>query len=160
MAGQKPHIVDTSRSALGLPDDASDKKVEKIASGKAKKKTKSEMFAETFLGGDIKSIGQDIVSSIVIPAMKNTVSDLVHSVGDILTGGADRILYGGSETYVRGSQSNRRPYVSYDRSSKNRDRASSATSLSRRELSTHARRDRIKYQIRGRVRAGWYGGFD
>lgn len=139
MAGPKPHVVDTSRSALGLPEDISEKKVEKIASGKQKKKTKTEMFAETFLGGDLKSVGEDIVTSIVIPAVKNTISDLIHSVGDIFTGGADRILYGDNDIYVNGSRNSHRHYVSYDRASKTHNRTASVAK--RRDISAHARQE-------------------
>lgn len=116
---------DVSRSALNISEKPK-KKVEPITHGTRKKKSKIERASEEFLGDNPRSLGNDIVDDIVIPSIKNMISDLVHTIGDVLTGGADRMLYGQTDVGV-GSRYSRvgSTKVSYDRV-RNGTRASSA----------------------------------
>lgn len=106
---------DVSRSALHLPEK-SKQKIEPIAHGKRKKTSRIEKASEEFLGNNPKTLGDSIVSDIVVPSIKNMISDLVHTVGDVLTGGADRMLYGQTDI-IPGSRYSRSgsTRVSYDR---------------------------------------------
>lgn len=64
------------------------KKVEKVVNGvvQTKKKSAVDKVAETFIS--------DIVSDVLIPAAKKTVSDVVKTVFDIVRDGIDGLLYG------------------------------------------------------------------
>jgi hypothetical protein len=103
------------------------KKVEKVVTGKViqKKKTLGKRFMETFVGEDLKNIKGYIFQDVLIPAAKDTISDIVQGITDTIMGSVDVALFG--ETRRRGaSRSSRdrgKSYVSYDRmSSSSRDR--------------------------------------
>lgn len=92
----------------------SEKKVEKITSGKVikQKKTLGKKFAETFLGDNIESVSSYIIYDIIIPAAKNMISDTVSN-------GIEMILFG----QTRGSRTRRdrgKSYVSYSNYYKDR----------------------------------------
>ncbi len=80
--------------------DSSEKKVEKVVTGKVTKRKKSlgKKMAETFLEDDSKSIFEYIVYDILIPAAKSTLSDAI-------TGGINMALFGGEN-----KRNNREPY--------------------------------------------------
>lgn len=68
-----------------------DKKLEKVVSGKAvaKKKTESRKFLEAFVKDDLGSIGSYIISDVVVPSIKKTILDSVKAIlGE--TGGSGR----------------------------------------------------------------------
>ena len=77
--------------------------IEKVISGKAKVKKKSEMqkIAEIFIPSDLRKVRDNIIENIVGPALKKIVSDSL-----------DAFLYenGGSR---RRSEGERRPYANY-----------------------------------------------
>jgi len=97
------------------------KKVNKVIKGSVvtKKKSLGKRISETFLGDDVESVGSYIIHDIIIPATKNTISDMV-------SGGIEMLMFG--ET--RGSRTRRdkgKSYVSYssyygDRRGDKRDR--------------------------------------
>ena len=74
------------------------KKVEKVVSGtvKTKKKSGLEKIAGIFVSEDADNVKSYILTDIIIPAVKKTVSDIV-------TNGIDMILYGGSGKIGRGN---------------------------------------------------------
>lgn len=77
----------------------SKKKIEKpVVSGKVKTKKKSEMkkFADAFVSEDISTVKSYLFTDVLIPTLKNALSDAVKT-------GIDMILYG--EAGKRGRQS-------------------------------------------------------
>ena len=91
------------------------KKVEKVVSGavQTKKKSVVDKAAETFVS--------DIVSDVLIPAAKKTVSDVVKTVFDIARDGIDALLYG-DKGRPRGDSPVRRAYTKYYDSGSTRSR--------------------------------------
>ena len=68
-----------------------EKRVEKVISGKAKqkKKTETRKFFEGFIQDDLTNLGSYIVTDVIVPAIKRTIMDTVKAIlGD--TGGSSR----------------------------------------------------------------------
>ena len=76
---------------------------------------------ETLIYEDASEIGRYLMHDIVVPAVK----DLLH---DVITGGADRALYGEQRPRSTVSTGYSPRYVSYDRYSKSNSRSPSTTS--------------------------------
>lgn len=78
--------------------------IEKVVTGKAKVKKKSEMqkLAEIFIPEDMRSVRNRIITEIVVPAAKKIISD-----------GVDMILYDGEHRNRRRSENGSRAYTSY-----------------------------------------------
>lgn len=89
------------------------KKIEKVVSGTAKIKKKSEMskFKDIFLSEDVSNVKSYVLMDVLIPAMKKTLLDIV-------TTGADMILYGDERGSRQRAPSER---VSYRRCYDQRD---------------------------------------
>lgn len=94
------------------------KKVEKIILNDVTRRRKplSKRFMETFVGGDAKSVGQYVLFDVVIPAMKDTIADVVSQA-------IERMLFGEARstsrrTGVRPSGSG--GFINYNRISSNR----------------------------------------
>ena len=68
------------------------KKVEKVVTGTAKTKKKSEIrkFRDIFISEDAKNVKSYVFMDVLVPAIKKAISDIV-------TDGIDMILYGGSK---------------------------------------------------------------
>jgi hypothetical protein len=92
------------------------KKVEKVVSGTAKTKKKSEIhkFTDIFLAEDFSSVKDFIVSEILLPSAKKLVTDVVKD-------GIDTLIYGSPSYRDRGSNTFRAPYVSYGKMTDRRD---------------------------------------
>lgn len=93
-----------------------DKKIEKVTSGKVvqKKKTLGKKFTEMFLGDDIESVSSYIIYDVIIPAAKNMISDTVSN-------GIEMLLFG----QIKGSRTIRdknKSYISYNSYHKNKDK--------------------------------------
>lgn len=88
--------------------DIPEKKVEKVISGTARTKKKSEFskFASTFISEDIRSVKEYILMDVLVPAVKKAISDVV-------TNGIDMILYGESGSKKSDSTSSKISYRSY-----------------------------------------------
>ncbi len=88
--------------------DVPEKKVEKVISGTARTKKKSEFskFANTFISEDIQSVKDYILMDVLVPAVKKAISDVV-------TNGIDMILYGESGSKKSSSTSSKVSYRSY-----------------------------------------------
>lgn len=98
-----------------------EKKVEKIISGNARAKKKSEFskFADVFVSEDAGNVKSYILMEVLVPAVKKAVSDIV-------TNGIDMLLYGETGVHKRNGASSKVSYRSYyDRS--NRSTSSSRT---------------------------------
>lgn len=117
------------------------KDVKKIVEGdvQRRKKPLGKRFSETFLGGDAKGVGQYVMLDVLLPALRDMVSDAIST-------GIDQVLYGGRETWGGSSRgrSSSRPssglgHVSYNRySSSPASRPDPRESgMSRRARQTH-----------------------
>lgn len=98
-----------------------EKKVEKIISGNAKAKKKSEFskFADVFVSEDAGNVKSYILMDVLVSAVKKAISDIV-------TNGIDMLLYGETGVHKRNGASSKVSYRSYyDRS--NRSSSSSRT---------------------------------
>lgn len=84
-----------------------EKKVEKVVTGKviAKKKSGFSKLADEFISEDVKNVKSYIIGDVLIPAMKKAISDIV-------TNGIDMILYGGARPGKR-STADRVSYSGY-----------------------------------------------
>lgn len=76
-----------SREAQKEP--SKEKKVEKVVTGSAKTKKRSEIqkFADVFISEDVASVKSYVITDVLIPAIKKAISDIV-------TNGIDMLLYG------------------------------------------------------------------
>lgn len=98
-----------------------EKKVEKVISGQARAKKKSEFskFADVFVSEDAGNVKSYILMEVLVPAVKKAISDIV-------TNGIDMLLYGETGVHKRNGASSKVSYRSYyDRS--NRSTSSSRT---------------------------------
>lgn len=94
------------------------KKLEKVITGDAKTKKKSELhkITDVFVSEDAGNVKSYILSDVLVPAVKKLITDIVKD-------GIDMIFYGGTGySRDRGpGSSSRTPYVSYNRFSDRRD---------------------------------------
>lgn len=100
-----------------------EKRAEKVVQGKVKVKKKNEVrkFADVFVAEDTRNVKDYLLMEVAIPAIKNTIIDLI-------TNGINMLLNGDTG---RSSSSRKRSgdYVSYrDYSSRDRDRRDSRDS--------------------------------
>ena len=96
-----------------------DKNVEKVASGRTRKKSVGKMFADTFLADDIRTVKGYIFKDVVVPTIKNLIVDMISDT-------AERLFFG--ETRGRrssgGGLNERNSYTAYYKSG-NRNRSGS-----------------------------------
>lgn len=80
--------------------ESEERKIEKVVSGTAKVKKKSEIrkFTDTFISEDASNVKSYILSDVIVPAAKKLISDIVRD-------GIDMILYGGTGRSSRSSGS-------------------------------------------------------
>ena len=88
------------------------KKVEKVIKGNAKTIKKSDPSKGSFISDDLKNVGSFVVKDVLIPTLKDLVSDVV-------TNGIDMLLFGESRSSRKKSRTTDR--VSYTRYYDDRD---------------------------------------
>ncbi len=110
------------------PEEESKRITKQVAT--AKRIVRKKSFLDTFLNGTLKVVGGYILLEILIPAAKNTISDIINN-------GSDMILFGEPKSRRRDRERGRGPYVSYT-DYYDRDRGHDRDRFSDRE-----RRDRV-----------------
>lgn len=87
-------------------------KFEKVVNGVAKTRKKSEVrkFTDVFLAGDVENVKSYILSDVIIPTLKKSISDIVAN-------GIDILLYGESSRHSSSARtmSDRVSYQKYYR---------------------------------------------
>lgn len=131
--GEFPSNSHSSKKEPTSDKKREEKKVEKIVTGTVVKQKKSlgKRFSENFLGEDSKSVGEYIVTEVLVPNTKDLIVEIVKSAIEMFMWGERRSK--GSSRHGGGKQ-----YTSYgsyfsDKSS-DRDRG-----YGRREMSRSAR---------------------
>lgn len=108
-----------SHKSKEQPDEkVPEKKIEKVVSGTAKVKKKSEIrkFTDVFVSEDMDSVKSYIFMDVLVPAVKKAISDIV-------TNGTDMLLYGESGGKpTKKSSASRVSYRSYYDSGDRRER--------------------------------------
>ena len=101
-----------------------EKKVEKIISGKVKTKKKNELqkMAGTLIAEDAKSVKSYILMDVLVPAVKDAIEDIVTNGIRMLLRGDTKARSGGSSNISR---------ISYNKAYDSRDRGYSRTSRKR-----------------------------
>lgn len=87
--------VDYKPNSHKSKEEASEKRAEKVITGQAKLKKKSEIqkFADAFISEDVNNVKSYICRDVLVPAIKKVVSDIIKD-------SIDMILYG----EVRGNE--------------------------------------------------------
>lgn len=118
----KPNSHKSKEENKSSANPSSDKKVEKVVTGKARVKKKSELskFADSMISEDAVNVKSYILMDVLMPAIKKAVVDIV-------TDGINMILYGETNTASRkssGSKISYRKFYEDDRFSSARQRES------------------------------------
>lgn len=104
--------------------DKSEKKVEKVISGnvKTREKSLSRKFSDTFLGDDIESVKGYIIFDVIIPAIKDTISNVVSN-------GIEMLLFGETRGSGRKRNESYTSYSNYYKKDNKRERTRSVSSV-------------------------------
>jgi hypothetical protein len=97
---------------------------EKVITGKVVRRKKSlvRRFAETFIEGDVESIGDYVVRDVLVPAAKDAIRDVVSQGIERMLFGEERRSRRPSEPRNRYTTGGYRNYGSYSSSSSRRER--------------------------------------
>ncbi|MBO5906189.1 MAG: hypothetical protein J6Q84_07215 [Kiritimatiellae bacterium] len=117
-----------------------ERKVEKIASGKVKKKSEVSKLAGVFISEDIKNVKSYVLLDVLVPAIKKAISDIV-------TNGIDMVLYGSNGRSKKRSSGDRISYGAYYDKGRDGDWRAAASSRPRFDV------DEIVYDTRGEAEA-------
>lgn len=100
-------------SDIGKKSDIEKKKLEPVVKGNVKQQKRSfgKRMAELFLGDDTLSVRDYIVHDILIPTIKNTITD-------VITSSLEMTLFGERRSRSNISRDRNRSYVSYSSYSK------------------------------------------
>ena len=125
----------------------SEKKVEKVISGKVKTKKKSEIqkFADVFISDDVDNVKSYILLDVLVPAIKKAISDIV-------TNGIDMILYGETGKTKSNSIASKISYRSYydgrnDRRDYNSSRIKTGYSYDNITLDNRGEAENVLYRM-------------
>jgi hypothetical protein len=114
-------------------------KVQKVVTGKVthKKKSLGKRFMDTFISDDISNVKSYIVHGVLVPAAKDTITDIVQGVMDAIKTGLEVALFGEQARTSRGRDRGRTSYVSYDRYSSRDKKDDRRESYAARNRATH-----------------------
>jgi hypothetical protein len=111
-----------AKDAAAAKDVEGEKKIEKVVVGKVvrQKMPLAQRLREIFIGGDAQSVGRYILMEILVPAAKDTFSDIVSQ-------GVEKMVYGEARsssrrTGARPGGSTSGSYVNYSRFGSDRAR--------------------------------------
>jgi hypothetical protein len=95
-----------------------EKHIEKVAQGKRKKKPAAKKVGEAIIGEDMSEVKSYLIWDVLIPAVKDTIADLVKK-------GIDAMLFGGTQAprnvHREGGRSRASYSDYYDRNKRGRD---------------------------------------
>lgn len=93
------------------------KEITKVVSGpaKVKKKNPSRKIADMFISEDAANVKSYIMLDVIVPAIKDVVSNIVKD-------SIDMVLFGGTGGSKKRANTGNSPYISYNRFSDKRDR--------------------------------------
>ena len=101
--------VQRDYTKAGKPNEEPEKKIEKVVEGKVvtRKKPLPKRMAESFMGGDLRTVRTYILFDVLLPAAKDTIADVVSQ-------GIERMLFGEARSTSR--RTGRRPgqYTPYN----------------------------------------------
>ena len=105
-----------SHKAKAEESSLAEKKVEKVISGTAKvrKKTGARKVADAIISEDASNVGSYIVMDVLVPAIKDVISNIVKD-------SIDMVLFGGTSRRGSDRRKTNAEYVSYNRFSDRRD---------------------------------------
>ena len=105
-----------SHKAKAEENALAEKKVEKVISGTAKvrKKTGARKVADAIISEDASNVGSYIVMDVLVPAIKDVISNIVKD-------SIDMVLFGGTSRRGNDRRKTNAEYVSYNRFSDRRD---------------------------------------
>lgn len=115
------------------------KKIEKVVEGGVirRKKSPGRRFKETFVGGDARSVWGFVLLDVLVPAAKDTITDVVSQ-------GVERMMYG--EVRSR-SRRGRSPYGNSTYTSYGNQRYASTRPVDRDDGRTISRRSRAAHDF-------------
>ena len=91
------------------------KKVERVASGKARRKNEVQKLADAFITEDVHSVKDYLIQEVLLPAAKKAISEMVSS-------GIDMLLYGEAKSKNRSRNESRVSYTKYYERERDYDR--------------------------------------
>ncbi len=129
----KPGVPKTEKAESSETAEA--KKIERVTTGEVsrRKKPLGKRIAETFVGGDARSVWGYVMFEVLVPAAKDMAADAVSQ-------GIERMLFGEARSTSRrtGRPAGHSGYVSYNRySATTPARREEPRSVSRRARSSH-----------------------
>ena len=83
-------------------------KVERVATGKARKKNEVRKLADAFIAEDVKSVKDYIIQDVLIPAAKKAIVEMVDS-------GINMLIYGDTKSRNKDRRDSRVSYTQYYR---------------------------------------------
>lgn len=101
-----------------------DKNIQKVISGNVKTREKSlgKRFSDTFLGDDIESVKGYIIFDVIIPAIKDTISNVVSN-------GVEMLLFGETRSVGRKKNETYTSYSNYYKKDNRHERQRSVSSV-------------------------------
>lgn len=119
----KPNSYKVREGQVSTPEQ---KKVEKVTTGvvRTKKRSEASKFKDVFVSKDASDVGSYLLMDVLVPALKNTIEDLV-------TNGIRMLLRGDVGTRKYGSSIDSITYRDYNKISRRDDRRYENTSRTR-----------------------------
>lgn len=88
--------ISNSHKSKKLPDIQKDRRVDKVVTGSArvKKKTELSKFMESVIADDVDNVKDYVVMDVFVPSIKRAISEITSSIFNILSDGVEVLLYG------------------------------------------------------------------